>query len=76
MTRKRKVFRTTVVLRVEGEDRRRDFDALIMRVTDGFVEFVQRDLKVRGFNAAQVVEYTMEATGETIILDADDEVSE
>jgi hypothetical protein len=72
MTRKRKVFRTTVVLRVEGEDRRRDFDALIMRVTDGFVEFVQRDLKVRGFNAAQVVEYTMEPTGEMVVVDAEE----
>jgi hypothetical protein len=76
MTRKRKVFRTTVVLRVEGEDRRRDFDALIMRVGDGFIEFVQRDLKVRGFNAAHVVEYTMEPTGEMMVIDADDEVSE
>jgi hypothetical protein len=72
MTRKRKVFRTTVVLRVEGEDRRRDFDALIMRVGDGFIEFVQRDLKVRGFNAAQVVEYTMEPTGEMVVVDAEE----
>jgi hypothetical protein len=72
MTRKRKVFRTAVVLRVDGEDRRRDFDALIMRVTDGFVEFVQPDLKVRGFNAAQVVEYTMEPTGEMVVIDAEE----
>jgi hypothetical protein len=72
MTRKRKVFRTTVVLRVEGEDRRRDFDALIMRVGDGFIEFVQRDLKVRGFNAAHVVEYTMEPTGEMVVVDAEE----
>jgi hypothetical protein len=68
MTRKRKVFRTTVLL-FAGE---RSFDALLMRVTDGFVEFVQPDLKVRGFNAAQVVEYTMEPTGEMVVVDAEE----
>jgi hypothetical protein len=72
MTRKRKVFRATVSLFVGGEAWERSFDALLMRVKDGFVEFVQPDLKVRGFNAAQVVEYTMAATGETVVIDAEE----
>lgn len=73
MRQTRKVFRTVVYLFVAGRETTVEFNALIMRVNDGFVEFVQTDLKVRGFNPAFVIGYTMEATGETVTVGDDED---
>ena len=73
MRQTRKVFRIVVYLFVAGHEQRIEFDALLMRAHDGFVKFIQPDLKARGFNSAFVTGYTMEATGETVTVGDDED---